>query len=357
MCESSNEHRRHLMVPFDRDLWRMASRLAERMAMYFAKTDLPDLDEFTWSKIRILRRRLRTTASRGWNSATTQVRRELKQRLNGLQNTISSMLIRLTQHESLREPPSERNIYEELVATRGEFPDFEVDLRAGTVTVTTDTIVLEGITFGRFHIVLQLDQLIDNPYRVVAESPNPSTSRSEVTHPHVSSGRLCEGDASVPLENALRDGRFSDFFQIIQQTLKTYNSDSPYVSIDDWEESVNCSTCGCRVDRDESHYCDNCEATVCSDCSTCCAHCDHSGCVDCVPFCRGCHDSCCNDCLKLCAGCAKARCPSCLIQSLCEACHVEASIEQSEKETDHAGATVQPNGLGQAAVPAGCGQH
>lgn len=343
------------MVPFDRHLWRMAGRLAERIATFPAGTNLPDLDEFTWSRVRTLRRRLREIVQCGWTSATVQVRRELNQRLSGLQNSLNNLLTRLAQNESMREPPKQRHIYDELIATRDEFSDFEFDLRADTVTVTTDVIVLEGISFGRFQIVLQLNQLLDSPYRVVAESPNPATSRSEVTHPHVSSEQLCEGDASTPLDNALRDGRFSDFFQIIQQTLNTYNSDSPYVSIDDWDESENCSTCGRRVDRDESHCCDHCESTVCSDCSTWCTHCDRSGCVDCLPFCRGCSNSCCNNCLKLCAGCSKARCPSCLTQSLCKDCHVESTIEHSEKETVPADAAVQPNSLGQAPVPAGCG--
>ncbi len=338
------------MAPFDRHLWRLAGRLAAQIAILPARTVLPDFDESTWSAVRSLSIRLREVVPRGWNAATDQLCHELRERLTKFRTDLGDALSRLAEG-SLRESPSRRFIYEELVATRDEFSDFAFGLRDGTLTVTTNEIVLEGMSFGRFGIVLQLNSLTDNPYRIVAESPNTATSRSDITHPHVSSERLCEGDASIPLEQALRSGRFYDFFQIIQQTLNTYNSESPYVSIDDWDDSSICLACGCRVDHDESHYCDQCESTVCSDCSAWCVHCDKTGCDACLSFCSGCRDCCCEDCLTSCAGCAESRCPSCLTQSLCEDCHAETSTNDSERDTVPADATVQPDSLGQALVP------
>ena len=203
-------------------------------------------------------------------------------------------------------------------------------------------------------------RLTCRPYIIIPESPHYPGSRSDVPHPHVLGERLCEGDASAPLAHALRTGRFSDYFQIIQQTLASYNSESPYVSLSAWY-GANCHACGDHVSDDaESYYCEDCEATVCAGCSRACDHCGHSGCDACLPNCPACGSGNCSSCLKRCDGCSKLRCPDCLTNSLCEECH--AATDPDEETTDEkvsdSDATTMPDaplssdGVGQALVPA-----
>lgn len=161
--------------------------------------------------------------------------------------------------------PTPRLVCDELAAVRAEFAEFSFDLPDETVTVYTDEITLEGIDLGRFEIRLQGRELEGTPYIIIPESPHYPSSRSDVPHPHVLSERLCEGNASAPLAHALRTGRFSDYFQIIRQTLSSYNSESPYVSLSAWY-GVNCHACGGHVsDDDESYYCEDCHAETATD--------------------------------------------------------------------------------------------
>ena len=66
---------------------------------------------------------------------------------------------------------------------------------------------------------------------MIAEDPHPAHSDDSVTHPHVQSEGVCEGDAKLPIRNALSQLRLLDFFQIVGSLLRTYNSGSPYVAL------------------------------------------------------------------------------------------------------------------------------
>ena len=352
------------MSPFDPLLWRLAGRLAAHITKLSRRALDIDLAPHSMGSARQLLDRMLTATERGWHSAAEHLGWELRTRLTECQTRINSGLRVLSSGAFCQPSPTQRLVYDELVAVRTEFAEFSFDLPDETVTVFTDEITLEGIDLGRFEIRLQGRELGGTPYIIIPESPHYPSSRSDVPHPHVLGERLCEGDASAPLAHALRTGRFSDFFQIIWQTLSTYNSESPYVSLSAWY-GVNCHACGGHVsDDDESYYCEECEASVCSDCSRSCQHCGNSGCDACLPNCPECSSDCCSFCLKRCDGCSKLRCPDCLTDQLCEECHAEAATDQetddetADEEVSDLDATttvrapLPPDGVGQVAVPA-----
>jgi len=137
--------------------------------------------------------------------------------------------------------PKLADIFAELSQIDQEIGEYQYDLKERTISVITEPITLDDIPFGPFEIKLFIDQIhkvyTDNPYRVIALEPNPAGADDNVTHPHVSSEKLCEGDGVVSIRKSLEQGRFCDFFTIVVSILKTYNPDSPYVSLDDWCDS------------------------------------------------------------------------------------------------------------------------
>ncbi|MEK6259902.1 MAG: hypothetical protein AABP62_14880 [Planctomycetota bacterium] len=351
------------MPPFDPLLWRLAGRLAAHISKISHRTLDIDLAPRSMDAVRQLLDQLHAATERGWHSAAAYLSLQLRSRLTECQTSINAGLKATSPGAFWQSPPTQRLVYDELVAVRADFADFTFDLPDQTISVTTEEITLEDIYLGRFEIRLQGRELGGTPYIIIPESPHFPSSRSDVPHPHVLGERLCEGDASAPLAHALRTGRFSDFFQIIQQTLASYNSESPYVALDAWY-GADCHACGGHASDDDSSYCDGCDATVCSDCSRSCQHCGTSGCDACLPQCPECCNDCCSSCLNRCEGCSKLRCPECLTNQLCEDCHAEAATnpdtdeEAADEEAPESDTTLSPDAplppdrVGQALVPA-----
>ena len=71
------------------------------------------------------------------------------------------------------------------------------------------------------------------------------------------------------LQAALEVGRLCDFFLMVRQVLRTYNPDSPYVSLDNWE-GKQCSDCGDFINEDCRCYCELCDRTYCEQCMSVC---------------------------------------------------------------------------------------
>jgi len=81
-------------------------------------------------------------------------------------------------------------IFADLIQIEDEFGELNFDFEAKTISVTTDPITLEDISFGSFEIRLFVDQMSklygESPYKIIALEPNPAATDSSVTHPHVS---------------------------------------------------------------------------------------------------------------------------------------------------------------------------
>jgi hypothetical protein len=227
------------------------------------------------------------------------------------------------------------------------------------VSLDTSSITLEAVKLGRFRINLNMDT---HEYRVVALSANPARSDDTVTHPHVRNNVLCEGESSITLKKALNEGRYFDFFTIIERLLKTYNNSSPFVSLENWyeeseEDSISCADCGYTVSEEEAYYCDSCDCSYCSDCIRSCSICEDAyRCSECMCDCEICNntvcsrcavenacndDECgiviCDSCQLECGNCGKDFCKHCLNDGMCKSCQelINEQQEEEQKETQN----------------------
>jgi len=321
-----NEHQRNAL--------RAAVLIRELLVQ--AKPEGPNTEStaLAWEECRRLARRITMAARRGWHLAARQLREQLAYAVSTCRRSLENLAGQLDPIGHPSTVPSERELHEDILALEEEFDDTEICLKGKTLSVTTDSIILEGVNLGRFEIVLGWQSRTDwDAYKVVALDPNPAASDSETTHPHVQSDDLCEGDGKVVIRRALGEGRLVDFFVLVRQVLQTYNPGSAYVALDEWN-AIRCKDCDALVSEDYHYACDRCGSDVCSECSDQCAECGAWCCSECVSICGGCHDRYCGECLNRCDDCGEPSCQHCLqacphcaklfcatCMSACEKCH------------------------------------
>lgn len=93
--------------------------------------------------------------------------------------------------------------------------------------------------------------------------PDERSSEDGHVHPHAHKhGDVCLGENDDIVHGLLLSGRLCDAFDIMEAVLHTYNPDSPYVHIEDWD-GPKCSGCGYVGDL---RRCCRCDAEVCLDC-------------------------------------------------------------------------------------------
>lgn len=348
------------MITFNRLLWRAAGRLQRALEPPADDFQLPHLNYRLRTTLPQLTESLSTALRKGWSVSADYARKQVLSELWCLQSQIQVALHALESAANQISLPAQRDLYDEFVALDSEFEMCSVNLREQTVSVETEPIVLDDVELGRFRIQLdwrQIRNVNSHPYAVEALTPCYPASSRQIPHPHITGTRLCEGDGTVPIQQALRSGRLTDFFQIVNRVLHTYNSHGPYVALDDWR-SVECHACGQLVST-EGDYCRNCQESVCESCSTWCAHCEESRCDACIGRCAGCDDGCCPNCLTTCSECEEQVCPNCFpSDTLCKACHALTTspiAEDSDTATTQKSPSeiaVQSAGLGEVVVPA-----
>jgi hypothetical protein len=228
------------------------------------------------------------------------------------------------------------DIVRELMQIEDEYGCLHYNWKDKTLSVLTDNIVLEEIFLGSFEIRLffnRIEQLYkDSPYHIIALDPHPAGSNEDVTHPHVSCERLCEGDGGILIRKALEQGRLADFFSIVTNILNTYNPQSPYVGLSEWD-GYSCFDCGYTVNRDDSYYCQYCENDFCSECSGYCQICDCTLCLGCAYECPGCQKPVCRGCTVTCPECNEEYCIDCMNENeICSQCEQERKDDHDEQE-------------------------
>jgi hypothetical protein len=275
-------------------------------------------------------RKLKISVDHGWLSAA----KECCDVVNRFGDDISCYLSRFKQltDRPIQEIPDLSTLVEDLKQLQQEFGKMNFDKKANTLSVITEPITLEDVYLGPFEIRLELNRLAElyksAPYHCIALDPHPAGPSEDVTHPHVSGDKLCEGEGYASIRAALEQGRICDFFTIVKGILNTYSPDSPYVSLDNWEGEA-CYECGYTVDSENSYYCGFCDHTYCEQCSTYCPHCDETVCLGCVGKCEVCEDQICPNCVRKCSECGALCCQSCLEEDLCPKC-----VEELEKEDE-----------------------
>jgi len=328
-------------------VWRMASLIEKQLSSLGSETIIA-LPEASWlSCLRLIRMR-QQAQERGWFRAASKLERVLTSEVILLTQQLVTLQQELESATTVKSVPAIRTIYEDLLALEEEFGDFSIDLKNKTISVVTESIMLEGVYLGAFEIRLELADLnSDSPfhYQVFAQDPQPPITDDAVTHPHVQSDNVCEGDARVPIKRSLEQGRLLDFFLLVSRLLRTYNSESPYVALSDWH-NAECSECADVVTTEEQTHCTNCENRLCRECSNRCVDCDSSYCHDCVTRCEICRDDCCESCLKECALCCSSCCSNCLDnEERCPICETQEDEETCEPDQDITSTeTVSPAG-------------
>lgn len=362
-----------------RDERSLALRLAVRIheALPQSRKNVPrlELPGFWWEECERLHRLLGIARERGWQLCVPELVSRLESNLRSVRDYSLELLRQL---EQVRDPPQAvtlRDVHDEVVALFQEFEQVHCDLRAGTLSVTTEPIELEETDLGRFTIRLDLDRLSQSdapPYDVLAIDQKGSLSGGYV-HPHIASETLCEGDGKTAIRRALAEGRLVDFFNIVTSILQTYNAASAYASLDDWDGV----SCGDTWNPDEIGSCDCCGAYVCDECYSRYTQCEDVCCAECSPVCQGCDQTYCRRHLRRCACCQELNCEECHSENLCVECRdddddnpTETEEASGERDGEAAGtpatphpaeafaaanpdAAVQPVRLGEALVAAG----
>ncbi len=302
--------------------------------------------------------RLAISAKKGFHYASGKVIRKLSRDLNDLNYHLSRFRDLVANNDN--KPPALSEIVSELVAMEKEFDEVDFDAIGKTISVTTRAIYLDDLSLGRFEIRLfieEFDKLYkERPYKVIALEPNPAGSDCNVTHPHISHERLCEGDGHTAISKALEQARLVEFFTMVIAILENYNSESPYVAISDWEGS-SCYDCGCGISAEETYYCEYCEHEYCAHCSGYCQICDTTLCLGCSFECPGCKEPVCHSCTGICGECGGKFCEDCLTDGLCKSCQKELEEHEDEENDEDIEqqnlCEVQPEGVVEAAVYAG----
>jgi hypothetical protein len=325
-------------------------------------------------------RKLALALSRDWLAASEECCKSISGHLGQIPYYISKL-------ESLmdgrhKEVPTLGTILDELKAVQEEFEDVAFNADEDALCAITEPITLEDTYLGPFRIALYVDKLQEMvhrmPYYVIAVEPHPATKDEAITHPHVSNEVLCEGDGSAAIRAAIEEGRLCDFFVMVRGILTTYNPDSPYVALSNWD-GVACYDCGYLMDDESVGYCSHCDAAVCDQCSRVCTDCGEIICGNCASCCEICDRSLCPKCAKTkCRVCESICCESCIHDGLCPECKKDKENEDEEQQAettnetpntdgpettvvggrlagsgvcaDGQGPAVQPDGLGQAPV-------
>lgn len=298
---------------------RFADRIAPPVTLPVA--DWEDLCNKVW--------RVQRAQTRGLRLAAVKLKEESVFSLQRVHDQIVTVLASYRDSQTARTVPSAGEVFQDLTALREEFADISWSLGERTLSVTTEPIVLEDVYLGAFRIELHWAELLVDPaYRIIAVDPTPAVSNESVTHPHVEDEILCAGDGRATIRRALAEGRLADFFLIVTNILRTYNSASAYVTLDAWE-GAPCADCGSHVGEDERILCAQCDSPVCNDCSVFCEECQSSYCSECCASCSACNEACCRDCLQTCPACKKLVCRNCLLEKGCECCHEEELENES----------------------------
>jgi hypothetical protein len=314
------------------------------LAKSFAETPsgLAAWPEASWQACQQLRRKIQRAKSQGWTLAARRLARELHDQLGNLSGALADARGRL--RDQLGDPspgcaPSE--LAREILALFDEYSRVTWDPRAQTLAVETEELELEHVPLGAFAIRLELAGLPDEArYEIVALAPHPAASNSDVTHPHVSDGTLCEGTGHRALARALAELRLSDFFRIVAQILRTYNPVSPYVALEQWS-GRSCDKCGDTVHPDDCSRCENCESELCSDCASSCEVCGQTHCSSCLDACPECARSACADCWSPCVKCRTEYCSHCLEGENCAQCQEHTTEDTADTEAEPAASAAE----------------
>jgi hypothetical protein len=294
----------------DRLLW-AAMRIERSLARRTRSNSAPYADVLATllhrqQAVQVAWERFATAQSHGWFLAAHLLNDQLLNQIRRLHLDTGAVLARADEpHTPI---PSVHELLVDLRQLSDEFEHIEVLPKEKMLVAHTPPIELEGLGLGPFAIQLHLDRLScelgSRCFDCVALEPNRPGANDSVTHPHVKDDALCAGDAAVPIATALAQGRIADAFCLVKAVLENYNSESPYVSIGEWE-GIRCSDCDSIVASDQLYHCDACGNDFCDECFSYCDLCEQSYCRSCLEQDRVSDQRCCPDCRTTCSECGR----------------------------------------------------
>jgi hypothetical protein len=329
--------------------WRIQATIAKRNR-YSAgdqQSDWQRLEQLL-QEVQFQRRLVETCHARGWRFAGAEKQRDLTQSMLACETAMS----RMREHWRDRAVtiPHLSDLLAELRYLQCEFDNVSFDVQEGFIAIQTRSIILDGIDLGPFLVKLCWLRLAERCdiecFEIIALDPRPAENDESVTHPHVRDRRLCGGEATVPVQHALEQGRFVDAFCLVNSVLTNYNASSVYVALADWNGAA-CWNCG--TNEDDRSFCERCEHDFCCDCIVSCKACNRYYCSGCQDRCEVCDEpccgrclvtsasgdvSCCADCLTACAGCEESFASSEIEETtgLCLNCREDAEVEPASPE-------------------------
>ena len=191
------------------------------------------------------------------------------------------------------------------------------------VSWTLRDLYLENVWIGDLEVRLNLEEFEVKVRNISADIDY----RGGYHHPHVNSnGAICWNGYDDAARAYHRSGDFLALKDLIDNLLNTYNPDSPFIRLDDWENGfgTECYECGERWPEDDLLYVESTDGDLCPDCRTYCDECMTS--VACRHF---------DDNWNMCVDCLEDKtdyCQECGNQFLMEDLVKNSTDEDEEQE-------------------------
>lgn len=296
---------------------------------------------------------LTVCSAKEWRSAERAVLMDMNRTVRGIETWTSECRGAAELAERTVEILPAAGIHRELEALHEEFGGVRLGKKNGSIAVTTEPITLGGVSLGPFEIQLEVRRgLSDTPrvetvIRAVALDPCAAAADAEVTHPHVREGVPCLGEAAGMIRRHLAAGRLYDMFVVARQMLRTYNEESAYVKLEEWD-TLPCADCG-GVCESDAPCCIVCGDVMCECCRGDCYDCGDSLCGAHGRECVACNILLCDACVQLCFDCRKVLCGDCIEDERCEECKNERAKAEAEAEEETAATEGTTEGAAKAA--------
>ena len=140
-----------------------------------------------------------------------------------------------------------------------------------------DNVTLNDVWIGDMDVTMNLDQFKVRVWNISVDTEE----KGGCQHPHVASdGHICWNSHDEEAQEYHASGDFLALKDMIENLLRTYNPQSPYINLEDWENGFgeSCGDCGERWPSDELSYSERYGELLCPNCRYWCDRCE-----ECVP--------------------------------------------------------------------------
>jgi hypothetical protein len=141
------------------------------------------------------------------------------------------------------------------------------------IRFTVAGVELDHVWIGDLEVTLSLSEFDVRVSNLSADA----SSHNGHPHPHVNTnGAICWGEHEATARAFHAAGDFLPLRDLIENLLRTYNSASPYISLEDWVDGPRekCHECSERCDSDDLAFSQSLDDFLCEYCRRYCEHCN-----------------------------------------------------------------------------------